>query len=160
MEHPIQYTVNFVSPVVQRLQALLPSQESSTATTDDQTATVSTSSKEVTISVSIFDSLFSALTFIFTFRSFVEKRYNTSSSISNAAGMFLGWCVGTLLGVFALLVARSIEVAVSMVQGPLGVARAVHVSALKLVIKFLGVLPGGTSILKVLNGYIKVGVHD
>ena len=66
----------------------------------------------------------------------------------------MGWLTGSVIGMTAMILAKCMEIFVYVMMTPLRVARAIHVSVIKLIIRILENTPGGVSVLKVFNGYV------
>ena len=69
-------------------------------------------------------------------------------------GIWIGWIVGTVIGINALLLAKCMEVFVHVIMAPVRVVQGIHIKTIKLIVKMLENTPGGVNVLKVFNGYV------
>ena len=66
----------------------------------------------------------------------------------------MGWLVGSLIGIGAIILAKCMEVFVYVMMTPLRIAKAAYVSAIKLIVRMLKNTPGGVTVLEAFTGFI------
>ena len=62
--------------------------------------------------------------------------------------------MGTVIGFYALFLAKCMEIFVYLLMAPARVAHSIHINTIKLIVRLLENTPGGVRVLKALNGYV------